>query len=99
MKIKEHPILNFKEGREVSFTFEGRRLKGTEGQPIVCALTDNGITMIGQSHGRPRGLYCAIGNCASCLATVNGRTNVRTCVTPLEEGMVIVMQKGRGEVK
>lgn len=98
MKIKQHPILDFKEGREVSFTFEGRQLKGVEGQPIVCALADNGLTVIGHSHGRPRGLYCAIGNCASCLATVNGRTNVRTCVTPLEEGMVIVMQNGKGEV-
>jgi predicted molibdopterin-dependent oxidoreductase YjgC len=98
MKIKQHPVLNFKEGRQVSFIFEGKKLTGTEGQPIICALADNNISVIGYSHGRPRGLYCAIGNCGSCVATVNGKANVRTCITPLEEGMVIEMQH-KGEKK
>ncbi len=99
MKIKNHPILNFSPQKEVTFTFQGKSLKGIEGQPIVCALADNKISVIGHSHNRPRGLYCAIGNCSSCLATVNGRSNVRTCITPLEEGMVIEMQKTVGVVK
>lgn len=99
MKIKDHPILNFPPQREVAFTFEGQSFKGIEGQPIVCALADNGISVIGHSHKRARGLYCAIGNCSSCLATVDGKSNVRTCITPLKEGMAITMQDTVGVVK
>jgi len=38
---------------------------------------------------RPRGFYCAIGNCGSCNMTVNGILNVKTCMTPLEAGMIV----------
>lgn len=101
MRISSHPILTFGSPKLVEFTFEGKVYKGAEGEPIVCALHDNGIKVLGRSfkNNRPRGLYCAIGNCSSCLATVNGKPNVRTCTTPLEEGMVITMQNGRGVLK
>jgi len=48
-------------------------------------------------YHRPRGFFCAIGKCSSCLMKVNGIPNVRTCVTELEEGMKIETQKGKGD--
>ncbi|MDD3831122.1 MAG: (2Fe-2S)-binding protein [Clostridia bacterium] len=101
MRIEQHPILTFPAGKMVKFTFDGKELYGKEGEPIVAALHANGIKVIGHSHNkhRPRGLYCAIGNCSSCLATVNGEPNVRTCITPLCEGMVVTMQNGKGVIK
>lgn len=101
MRISSHPILTFGSSKLVQFTFEGKTYSGVEGEPIVCALHDNGIKVLGRSYNkdRPRGLYCAIGNCSSCVATVDGKPNVRTCTTPLREGMVITMQKGRGALK
>ncbi|MCL2822028.1 MAG: (2Fe-2S)-binding protein [Firmicutes bacterium] len=100
MRIKNHPILNFKEGKQVSFVFDGKPYKGEEGKPISCALHDNDIMLLGHSHtGRARGLYCAIGNCSACLATVNGVSNVRLCVEPLTEGTVIQKQFGKGIIK
>ncbi|MCK7484968.1 MAG: (2Fe-2S)-binding protein [Bacillus subtilis] len=45
---------------------------------------------------RPRGFYCAIGNCSSCHMTVNGVANVKTCITPLELNMVVEMQTAKG---
>lgn len=45
--ISEHPILKFRHGKEVSFTFDGRQLKGYEGEPIAMALHANGYTYIG----------------------------------------------------
>lgn len=101
MRITEHPILTFERGREVEFTFDGKRLKGCEGEPISAALHDNGIRVLSYSKNlrRGRGFYCAIGNCSSCLMTVNGEPNVRVCTEKLREGMVVETQKGGGDLK
>lgn len=97
-RITCHPILEFKEGRKVRFTFDGKELEGYEGQPIACALHAAGVRVLRESPGlkRPRGFFCAIGNCSSCLMTVDGRPNVRVCVEKLREGMNVITQKGKG---
>lgn len=96
--MQEHPILTFPQKREVTFLFEGEELKGLEGEPIACALQANGIKVLRRSirHNRPRGFFCAIGNCSSCLMVVDGEPNVRTCVKELREGMVVNRQVGKG---
>ena len=45
---------------------------------------------------RPRGFYCAIGNCSACQMVVNGVPNVKTCITPLEPEMVVLDKRIRG---
>lgn len=94
MRIQEHPILNFKYGKKISFTFEGKKMEGYQGEPIAAALVASGIKALSYSRKlkRPRGFFCAIGNCSSCLMRVNGIPNVRTCITRLEEGMIIERQ-------
>jgi predicted molibdopterin-dependent oxidoreductase YjgC len=87
--------LTFEKKNEVVFTFEGKTLKGYEGEPIAVALHANEIIVLRENH-RPRGLFCAIGNCSSCLMEVNGEPNVRVCVEKLKEGMVVKMQRGKG---
>lgn len=101
MRILKHPILDFKTDKQiVSFIFDGKTYNGVLGEPIAAALHDNGIAVLGHSHnGRPRGLYCAIGNCSSCLATVDGVSNVRICTEKLKDGMVIQMQNGKGLIR
>jgi predicted molibdopterin-dependent oxidoreductase YjgC len=101
MRIKEHPILTFEKGREVEFTCDGKALKGFEGETIAAALHAAGVKVLRHSpeDGRPRGFYCAIGNCSSCLMTVDGKPNVRVCVEKLREGMVVETQKGKGDLK
>ncbi len=100
MRIKEHPILDFKKGKKIKFTFEGQEVEAYEGETIAAALHAAGVKVLGESlfKHRPRGFYCAIGNCASCIMVVNGEPNVRTCVTYAEEGMVVETQKGKGEI-
>ena len=46
---------------------------------------------------QPRGIFCAIGRCTDCVMVVNGKPNVRTCITPLKAGMDIRTQYGVGE--
>lgn len=98
MRVTEHPILKFPERRQVSFTFEGRALKGFAGEPIAAALHANGVKVLRHSikDRRPRGFFCAIGNCSSCLMEVDGEPNVRVCVVALRDGMVVNLQVGKG---
>lgn len=97
MRIKDHPVLDFenRSRKQVFFTFEGHQMEGFEGEPIIAALHDNGVRHLSDSlrHKHARGFYCAIGKCASCLMEVNGKPNVRVCVTPLQEGMKVKRQE------
>lgn len=100
-RIENHPILEFKKGRKVKFTFDGRELEGYEGEPIAAALHAAGIKVLRRSVklNRPRGFFCAIGKCSSCLMKVNGKVNVMVCITPLKEGTIVETQRGRGKLK
>ncbi|QDR80711.1 (2Fe-2S)-binding protein [Sporomusa termitida] len=100
MRIINHPILTFPEKSKVKFCFNGQQLEGYTGEPIAAALHAAGITVLRHSHGlnRARGLFCAIGNCSSCLMVVNGMPNVRVCVEPLQAGMTVETQTGRGKL-
>lgn len=96
-RIEEHPILGKQEkGKKVSFTFDGRTIEGYEGEPIAAALKAAGVMVhryTARQH-KPRGIFCAIGRCTDCVMVVDGKPNIRTCVTPLKEGMVVQTQYG-----
>jgi hypothetical protein len=98
--IEEHPVLDFSHGEKVPFSFDGRILEGFEGAPVAMALHANGVRVYRrtQEMKRPRGFFCAIGKCSSCLMVVDGVPNVRTCVTLLKRGMKVETQIGRGHV-
>lgn len=90
MRIEEHPILKFERGREIYFFYNGKKLKAYEGETIASALYANGIKVLSKSKlGRPRGFFCGIGKCSSCLMKVNGIPNVRACITLVREGMIV----------
>lgn len=65
-------------------------LTALEGQTVAAVLlTHRQRVFRHTAAGRPRGLFCGIGICFDCLLTVNGTPNVRTCLTPVTEGMII----------
>ena len=98
MRIQQHPILTFENKKEVTFFYNGKPLKGLEGDTVASALHAAGVKKLSESIHlkRPRGFYCAIGNCASCNMVVDGVPNVRTCITPLKENMDVRNQVGKG---
>ncbi len=100
MRVSEHPILCFQRGKEIKFIYEERELTGYEGETIAAALHAAGVKVLSRSAvlHRPRGFFCAIGTCSSCLMVVDGVPNVRVCVTKLKEGMVVKEQHGRGRL-
>jgi predicted molibdopterin-dependent oxidoreductase YjgC len=97
MRIEDHPILDFEadRGPKVTFSMDGHVMEGFEGEPIIAALHDNGVRRLVTSprHNHPRGFFCAIGKCSSCLMEVDGIPNVRVCITPLKAGMCVKTQE------
>jgi len=99
MRILHHPILGeAPAARTVTIRVDGRPVQALEGEMIASALTAAGIKRLRTTaRGRdPRGIFCAIGRCTDCVMEVNGRPNVRTCVTPVEAGMRVNTQVGLG---
>ncbi len=98
MRLEEHPVIDFnkRRGKKVTIYFEGKPIEAYEGEPIAEALHAAGIRVLNYSteKQRPRGLFCAIGKCSSCLMVVNGIPNTRTCITLVEDGMKIERQRG-----
>jgi sarcosine oxidase subunit alpha len=78
----------------ISFAFDRRSYTGYAGDTIGSALFRAGVRVFSRSfkYHRPRGLSCVSGACPNCLVNVDGTPNVRSCVTPLQAGMVVQSQ-------
>ncbi|MDO4555381.1 MAG: (2Fe-2S)-binding protein [Lachnospiraceae bacterium] len=99
-RIENHIILgDLEKGKEVEITVDGKKISAQEGEPILSALLAAGIKVqnISAKKHEPRGYFCGIGRCTNCVMTVNGDPNVRTCITPVEAGMVVETQDGLGK--
>ena len=97
-RVRNHPILG--EGRDPD-TFiicDGRRIPAVSGEPVAAALMASGIRVMRHTvrTGKPRGIFCGIGRCNDCKMVVDGVPGVRTCVTPVREGMTVETQYGLG---
>lgn len=99
-RITAHPVLSFEHREPVFFYFEGRKLAGRPGETIAAALVADGVDVFRHTEklGRPRGFFCAVGKCSSCLMVVDGQPNVMVCMEPLRPGVRVERQKGRGRL-
>ena len=98
MRIEDHPILGKTERRKrITLKVDGEAVSAFEGENIAAALIASGRSVFRYTakRGEPRGVFCALGRCTDCVMIVNGQPNVRTCVTPARNGMVIQTQVGR----
>jgi predicted molibdopterin-dependent oxidoreductase YjgC len=70
-----------------------------DGEPVTAFAGETVATMLlalgrqvfrhTEKEHAPRGIYCGMGVCFDCLVTIDGVENVRACMTPVAEGMVI----------
>ena len=100
MRVAKHPILGDDEReRDACIVVDGNKVAAITGEPIAAALHAAGMRIFRftSRFGGPRGLFCGIGRCTDCVMTVDGRPNVRTCVTPVKDGMVVETQQGLGK--
>ena len=102
MRIIEHPILGkLDKKKKIRIYVDGKEMEAYEGDVIASALLSNGekVFRLTKKEKKPRGVFCAIGRCTDCIMIVDDIPNIRTCITPVKEGMKIETQKGCGEWK
>jgi predicted molibdopterin-dependent oxidoreductase YjgC len=77
------------------FLFEGRRFTACIGQSVAAALIAVGERCLRLDEaGDARGAVCGIGFCWECRCEINGRPDVRACMTEAKPGMVVRRQRG-----
>jgi len=71
-------------GEACVLDFEGAPLRAFAGESVAVALYAAGVRTLGRStkYHRPRGAFCFEGHCAACLMRIDGKPNVRACLTP-----------------
>ncbi len=99
MRVIHHPILGENnENKKINFYIDDKVFEAMDGDTIASALLANNIRICRYTpkNHEPRGVFCCIGRCNDCLVTVDGIPNVRACITPIQEGMKIKIQHGKG---
>jgi hypothetical protein len=77
------------------FYFEGRPVLAREGQSVAAALIAAGERCLRLDEaGRPKGVVCAIGVCWECRCSIDGKADVRACMTEARPGMKVLRQHG-----
>jgi predicted molibdopterin-dependent oxidoreductase YjgC len=79
-------------GEAVSIVVDGVACRAYRGETVAAALLANGRQRLRLTRRTraPRGVFCGMGICFDCVATINGVANVRSCMTRVEDGMTIV---------
>lgn len=98
-RVCHHPILGeLPVGRVISFSFDGQVVDAIDGEPILAALVAHGFRRCRTTrhNSEARWFFCGIGRCTDCMMIVDGIPNVRTCVTPVRNGMIVETQEGAG---
>ena len=85
-------------GREIRLLLDGDPLVAFEGETVAAAMFAAGrrATRRTARLGEPRGPYCGMGTCFECVLNIDGRPNVRSCRTPVREGLDVRTQDGLG---
>lgn len=74
----------------VRITIDGTEMTVPAGRTIAAALVlerDQVGWRKTRFAGQRRGVFCGIGVCYDCLATVDGREGLRTCLVEVADGM------------
>lgn len=79
--------------RPLTIAIDGVEVRGVHGQTLAGVLlaADRSHWRTGP-NGQPRGVFCGIGICFDCVATVNGVPDIRLCRRPARDGDSIATQ-------
>lgn len=83
---------------DLTILWNRREIPARSGDSVAVALLAAGATATRTTavSDSPRGPYCMMGACFECLAVVDGRPGVQTCMTPVRPGMRVETQAGAG---
>src|SRR5882757_5088750 len=90
-RLAAQPGERIDRSRPLSFTYDGKKVSGYEGDTIASALYAGGRRIFSRSfkYHRPRGEICACGQCANSLVDVDGSPGVRACGEPARAGITV----------
>ncbi len=76
-------------GRRIRIVVDDVEVAAFAGESVAAALLAAGRRdlRVAPGGGDPRGMYCGIGLCFECVMAVDGQGQVRTCQTPVSDGM------------
>jgi sarcosine oxidase subunit alpha len=82
----------------VTLHLDGEPIQPERGEPVAVSLLAAGKLSLARSakFHRPRGPSCLRAACDGCLARVDDRPNVMTCMVPAAEGTVVTTQNTLG---
>lgn len=92
MRVNENSarLPEIRRGDKILVQVNGKNVTAHQGETIAAVLLAAGIRVFHHAEdGTPRGVYCGIGRCFSCLVTVDGQSGVRACVTQARPGMQV----------
>ena len=75
--------------KQINLTINGREVHVRAGITVAAAILLNRPAVRRSVQGELRGPVCGMGICFECRATVDGRTQQRTCQLLCEDGMVV----------
>ena len=81
--------------KRLRISIDGVSLDVPPGTTVAAAMVEAGRLVVHRSTrlGHPRGMFCGMGVCFACLLSINGRPDVRACLTEVTEGMVVETQQ------
>lgn len=83
--------------RTVTIHVDGRPVSVVEGVSLAAALVGDRTWTFRYNpvSEEPRGPFCGMGVCLECEVTVDGRSGVRACLTPVRPGMRVETEEAR----
>lgn len=86
--------LRIEPGETIKLRVNGRERTVPAGKSIAWVLTAMGYPVIRRTSvsREARGVFCGMGSCLDCVATVNGHSSVRTCITEATADMTIQVE-------
>jgi predicted molibdopterin-dependent oxidoreductase YjgC len=78
----------------ITITVNGKRVEAFAGETVYAALSAAGFRILRKSNmGAGRGAFCGMGVCYECLVTIDGKPQQRACMTPVRDGMEILINE------
>ncbi|MBI5580080.1 MAG: (2Fe-2S)-binding protein [Deltaproteobacteria bacterium] len=78
-----------KRGEALEIKVDGKAIPAFAGETVATALLAAGLLSCQSHDDRALGVFCNIGQCCSCLMTIDGVSGVRACQTLVSPGLVV----------